>query len=85
MIAGSLAKYTADDSNQFRTLVQFDCRGVEPVEFSPSQPWKAEGADSGSRFAAINLEEGDWADYDEKAADSVGIYELSGQFVKLRN
>ena len=25
----------ADDSNKFKTMVAFDCRGLEPVDFSP--------------------------------------------------
>ena len=25
----------AEDSNRFKTMVAFDCRGVEPVDFSP--------------------------------------------------
>ena len=31
----SLRKYTDDDTNKFKTIVVFVCRGVEPVDFSP--------------------------------------------------
>jgi hypothetical protein len=36
----SLASYNFADSNKFKTIVVFDCRGVEPVEFSPRNGWK---------------------------------------------
>lgn len=34
-----LVAYTADDAGKYKTIVSFDCRGVEPVEFSPRSGW----------------------------------------------
>lgn len=31
----TIKAYNADDSGHLKTVVMFDCRGVEPVEFSP--------------------------------------------------
>ena len=28
------------DNNKFKTVVVFDCRGTEPVDFSPRNGWK---------------------------------------------
>ncbi|MGH0173247.1 UNVERIFIED_CONTAM: hypothetical protein FKN15_068203 [Acipenser sinensis] len=42
----------------------------------------AEGAETGTPFTEINLQEKDWNDYDEKAKESVGIYEVAHQFIK---
>ncbi|XP_021797379.1 CXXC motif containing zinc binding protein isoform X3 [Papio anubis] len=42
----------------------------------------AEGVESGTVFSDIDLQEKDWTDYDEKAQESVGIYEVTHQFVK---
>jgi hypothetical protein len=39
-LGDSLATYNFADSNKFKTIVVFDCRGVEPVEFSPRNGWK---------------------------------------------
>ncbi|XP_020624910.1 UPF0587 protein v1g245604-like isoform X4 [Orbicella faveolata] len=61
IIKDSITAYKADDSNKFKTMVAFDCRGLEPVDFSPR----------------------DWSDYDEKASEAVGIYEVTHQFLKL--
>ena len=35
--------------------------------------WLATGIDSGSKFTAIDLTEGEWFDYDEKAGEEVSI------------
>lgn len=31
----TITAYNAEDSGKFKTIVVFDCRGVEPIEFSP--------------------------------------------------
>ena len=35
LIEDSVASYDAGDSNTWKTVVVMDCRGIEPVEFSP--------------------------------------------------
>merc|ERR1712228_1089788 len=35
IIKDSICEYSADDSPRFKTIVAFDCRGVEPTDFSP--------------------------------------------------
>ncbi|XP_036899134.1 CXXC motif containing zinc binding protein isoform X2 [Sturnira hondurensis] len=72
----------AEDNEKFKTIVEFECRGLEPVDFQPQAGFAAEGVESGTVFSDINLQEKDWTDYDEKARESVGIYEVAHQFVK---
>uniref|UniRef100_A0A8D1EZX2 CXXC motif containing zinc binding protein n=1 Tax=Sus scrofa TaxID=9823 RepID=A0A8D1EZX2_PIG len=72
----------AEDNEKFKTIVEFECRGLEPVDFQPQAGFAAEGVESGTVFSDINLQEKDWTDYDEKAQESVGIYEVTHQFVK---
>ncbi|KAG4421799.1 hypothetical protein IFR04_005049 [Cadophora malorum] len=50
-------------------VIEFDCRGLEFTEFKPEGEWLATGIESGSKFTAIDLTEGEWFDYDEKAGD----------------
>ena len=38
--------------------------------------WLAEGPDSGTKFTGIDLTEGEWFDYDEKAGEEVSIKDL---------
>ena len=56
-----------------QNLIEFDCRGLEFVEFKPDGDWLADGAESTTKFTGIDLTEGDWFDYDEKAGDEVSI------------
>jgi hypothetical protein len=30
-------------NNQFKTIVAFDCRGLEPIDFSPRNGWSVKG------------------------------------------
>ena len=46
----SIAKYNMSDNNKFKTIVVFDCRGLEPVDFSPRNGWKV-------RFLKYNRKE----------------------------
>ncbi|NXK98600.1 CA123 protein, partial [Formicarius rufipectus] len=79
---GILTQLQAEDSEKFKTIVEFECRGLEPVDFQPQAGFAAEGAESGTPFNDINLLEKDWNDYDEKTKESVGIYEVTHKFVK---
>jgi hypothetical protein len=38
--------------------------------------WLATGLESGTKFTAIDLQEGEWFDYDEKAGEEVSIKDL---------
>lgn len=38
--------------------------------------WLAEGLESGTKFAEIDLTDGEWFEYDEKAGDEVSIKDI---------
>lgn len=42
--------FTSDDVGKFKTLVIFDCRGVEPIDFEPKSGWIAEAENDGTVF-----------------------------------
>ncbi|RMJ25520.1 DUF866 domain-containing protein [Aspergillus sp. HF37] len=65
--------YTAADADSKRRaqVISLDCRGLEFGE------WEAKGAESSTGFGGIDLTEGEWYDYDEKAGDEVSIKELN--------
>ena len=77
-------EYNAEDSESWKTIIEFECRGFEPIAFQPHKPWFARGIESNTPFKLIDLDAEDFVDYDEEAAQSVGIYEIKGQFVKLK-
>ena len=77
-----MAAYTQDDSEEFKTMVELECRGIEPRACLLG-PGFAVVAASGAKFGDVNLEEGEWVEYDAKAQVSVGIYDLSHRFARL--
>jgi len=72
--------YTADANGQLAPLVVIECRGLEFVGFDPSGIWKCVGVDSGTLFREVDLSEGEWVDYDEKAALPVGVSAIESQW-----
>ncbi|XP_051867826.1 CXXC motif containing zinc binding protein isoform X3 [Pristis pectinata] len=83
ILKDTIKPYNAEDSEKFKTIVHFECRGLEPVDFQPQAGFAAEGTESGTQFGEINLLEKDWNDYDEKIQESVGIYDVTHKFVKI--
>lgn len=39
----TIVSYDAEDINNFKTIVVFSCRGLEPVDFDPKDGWQAHG------------------------------------------
>ncbi|XP_015788266.1 UPF0587 protein C1orf123 homolog isoform X1 [Tetranychus urticae] len=76
----TIGSYNADDSLKFKKLIVFDCRGIEPIDYQPRDGFVCEGLESGKVFSAVEFQDGEWADYDEKANESVGIYEFESKF-----
>lgn len=85
IVEGRSKPYTMEDSEarKFTPIGCFDCRGIEPVDFSLREGWTAE-ATSGAKFVDIDLSEGEWSEYDEKASVSVGILNVEHKFVVTR-
>lgn len=67
-----------------KTIVTFDCRGVEPTDFSPRSGWIVKSSENGQTFDNVDLSEDDWVEYDQKNNNSIGIYEFQSSFIKLK-
>ena len=66
--------YDADNKpNKPFNILELDCRGLEFVDFKADGEWLAEGTESGTKFTAIDLSEGEWFEYDEKTSEEVSI------------
>ncbi|KAG6010873.1 hypothetical protein E4U21_002541 [Claviceps maximensis] len=76
IVAAPIA-YEQSEPAKSHKIIVFDCRGLEFTEFKPEGEWLAEGADSGTKFTEIDLSDGEWFDYDEKAGDEVSIKDIS--------
>ncbi|PHH76786.1 hypothetical protein CDD82_3853 [Ophiocordyceps australis] len=75
-IKAAAVPYAQSDPPRAQRLIEFDCRGCEFTEFKAEGEWLAEGCDSGTNFGNIELVDGEWFDYDEKAGDEVSIKEV---------
>ncbi|CAG8655751.1 16514_t:CDS:2 [Acaulospora colombiana] len=76
----SVKPYTIENSGKFAQIAVIECRGLEITDFDPMTGFKAKGVDSGTIFESIDLTEGDWAEYDEKAEVPVRISDIKSKF-----
>lgn len=81
ILKNSINSYNIEDSGNFRAVVKFECRGMEPTDFSPRTGWVAKGAETTSQFE-VDLTEKEWYDFDEKASNPVSIVDLEYRFSK---
>ncbi|KAJ4296613.1 hypothetical protein N0V90_006660 [Kalmusia sp. IMI 367209] len=78
-IKAAPASYEQSDPPKTVNILEFDCRGLEFTEFKAEGEFQATGAESGTKFASIDLSEGEWFDYDEKAGEEVSITNVTWQ------
>lgn len=67
----------------FSPLMVFDCRGVEPLDFSFGSGWQVESIE-GTKFDGVDLSGGDFAEYDEKGECPVMVSNLRATFDVLK-
>ncbi|KAL6702614.1 hypothetical protein ACN47E_001314 [Coniothyrium glycines] len=72
-IKSAPATYAQSDPPKLVNILEFDCRGLEFTDFKAEGEFVAKGADSVTKFSGIDLSEGEWFDYDEKAGQEVSI------------
>lgn len=77
-------KYVKEKEGSFQTIAEFDCRGMEPIAFSPREGWIAEAREGGQKFEDVDLSDGEWIDYDDRLKESVRVYELEFKFIKTK-
>ncbi|KAK5094886.1 hypothetical protein LTR70_003800 [Exophiala xenobiotica] len=78
-IKAAPASYEGSDVPKAKNIIEIDTRGLEFTEFRADGEWEAVGTDSGTRFTGIDLADGEWFDYDEKAGDEVSIKDIQWQ------
>ncbi|KAF2003222.1 DUF866-domain-containing protein [Amniculicola lignicola CBS 123094] len=72
-IRAAPASYPHSDPAKIQNILEFDCRGLEFTEFKAEGHFLATGLESNTKFSGIELDEGEWFDYDEKAGEEVSI------------
>ncbi|KAI4707945.1 hypothetical protein J4E89_007575 [Alternaria sp. Ai002NY15] len=72
-ITAAPTSYEQSDPPKKTNILMFDCRGLEFVEFIAEGEFLATGTESGTKFSGIELPDGEWYDYDEKAGEEVSV------------
>ncbi|KAG6818013.1 hypothetical protein H0H87_009168 [Tephrocybe sp. NHM501043] len=73
------SKPYSSENAQMEPLLKIECRGLELVGFDPKGIWKCRGL-KGTVFTDVDLTEGEWNDYDEKAALPVGVTDFQSSW-----
>ncbi|KAL2265506.1 hypothetical protein VTJ83DRAFT_6606 [Remersonia thermophila] len=81
-ITAAPTPYEQTEPAKPRKILEFDCRGLEFTEFVPEGEWLVDGIDSGTKFEGVELTEGEWFDYDEKAGEEVSIKDIKWDIVR---
>ncbi|KAL1994780.1 hypothetical protein VTN49DRAFT_967 [Thermomyces lanuginosus] len=76
--------YVADNDDKVQKIIELECRGLEFTEFKPEGEWEAKGVESNTAFTSIDLTEGEWYDYDEKAGEEVSIKDVSWEIRNVK-
>ena len=90
--------YSVEDSNNFKTICVFECRGLDPIDFDPKSGWKAQGYNvqnteyeddddndddkNSTVFNDIDLSKKEWANFDHLSGKFVKITEFEFNFVR---
>ncbi|XP_066591948.1 CXXC motif containing zinc binding protein [Prorops nasuta] len=84
ILEDSIQNYTSEDDGKFKTVATFDCRGIEPCDFSAREGWIAQTIDGGTEFTDVDLSEGTWADYCDKIKQAVTISDIEYKFSRIK-
>lgn len=76
-------KLTSETSGNWVHILEIDARGLDFTEFVPEGRWECVGAETGTKFDDVDLEDTEWHDYDEKAADEVAVVEFEWSIARL--
>lgn len=75
-------EYTSDDEGKFKTVIAFDCRGLELTAFDARDGWAVR---SGSKlFTDVDLSEKEWVEYNDIDNIPVEINGIESNFISLK-
>ncbi|KAK9381162.1 uncharacterized protein V2V93DRAFT_368495 [Kockiozyma suomiensis] len=69
--------YTLEDSGKLKNIIELETRGLEFLEFKVEGAWSCRSSENEkTKFEEIDLQEGEWFEYDEKAGEEVMITDI---------
>lgn len=87
--------YRYKDSGSAKVMLKLDPRGLDFIKFIPDGKFSCKGVKksgeddeevepNSTTFQDVDLEEGEWYDYDDQAANEVSITNAEWSFVKIK-
>lgn len=76
ILKNSIQPYTCGDSGSFKTVVVFECRGLEVTDFDPRNGFLVFGENKRTTYSDISLSDKEWYEYDENKQQPVSITDL---------
>ncbi|GME69391.1 unnamed protein product [[Candida] boidinii] len=74
--------YKIEQNKKRVAILEIDARGLELIEFIPEGLFSCKGAETSTVFEEVDLSEGEWYDYDDRAGEEVSITEISWDISK---
>ena len=74
-----------EDAGKSISILTIDSRGMDFVEFHPIGQFQCKGTESSppTAFNEVDLSEGEWYDYDDKAGEEVSITDVDWSIVRV--
>lgn len=66
-------KLAAENSGDWCKILEIDARGIDFVLFEPLGQWQCGSTVSAAKFHEVDLEDGEWYDYDDTAGQEVSV------------
>ncbi|KAL0277404.1 UNVERIFIED_CONTAM: hypothetical protein PYX00_004698 [Menopon gallinae] len=74
--------YLDEDDEKFKTVICFDCRGLELTDFEPRDGWAVQ---SGKKvFEDVDLSEKEWVEYNDVDGMPVEITNIEHKFITVK-
>lgn len=75
-------EYTSEDDGKFKTVMAFDCRGLELTAFDARDGWAVQSR--AKVFTDVDLTEKEWVEYNDIDNIPVEINAIESNFVTLK-
>lgn len=75
-------KLTIEDNGKWVRILEIDARGMDFIKFDALGQWQCHGVTSPTIFDEVDLEDGEWYDYDDNAGEEVSVSEVSFEIAR---
>ncbi|OBA20570.1 hypothetical protein METBIDRAFT_43948 [Metschnikowia bicuspidata var. bicuspidata NRRL YB-4993] len=72
-ISRTVESLSPENAGKWVNLLEIDARGADFIDFIPEGRWVCEALNSTSIFDEVDLEDGEWYDYDDNKGQEVSV------------